>query len=406
MALIKKRSLPAKFALSLTVLGMGMLWMHDTPFGERVVTLRYLILAVAGFISFITPYLLFPDINAKLIQLGNISGKKLLEYLSGRTLILYRYLFLFLVLVMFADFQTPMQNLLLKTVYAVYGILITAGLHFTALNLYLKVGPQSQFWQESERGRELRQKIAEYFKYPIDPGALPSLLNTVAIAAGGMVAVVIATILGQSFGAFAELAVGIVFFAGGYTCFMTGDDLPEKRYYHTNSFFSEFFGSTAEPDSITARRKVEQLWWTPAPLRANVWQFLQQIDRKLPAGRAVAAGHVVVWLIAYQKPDVNFMTGVWALFAISHQLFIILTLQPGFSPNWLLRWMGSAQTWFFSWFWIQVRWIFPLLVSMSVQLYIFGIPGWREQAFIVVVYLVSAATFSAIGAIRLKTSIK
>lgn len=402
LALIKKSSLLRDILATLLTIAIGVGWVYDLPIGERVITVRYLILAAAGFIAFITPYLLFPDSNAKLIQLGNISGSNLLRYLSDKTFRFYKFFYLFIFVLMFSDFNTPFQDIGSKLIYSLYTSFMIAGLHYGALYLYLQVGPQSQFWQESERGQELRKKIAEYAKYPMDPGAIPSLINTVVLAGFGMTLLVVTTMLGNKFGPVLELVLGLLVFVSGLIIFFRFSSVPEKRFYHTNSFFSEFFGDAVGEDSITARRKVDQLWWVPVKIRANVWQFLQQTDRKLPAGRVVAAGHILVWLVAYQRPDEQFLLGVWALFAVSHQLFILQTIQSAFSPNWLLRWMGSAKSWFFSWFWMQIRWILPLAVSMTAQLFIFGAPEWKDQGVVLIIYLTSAAVFSAGGTIRLR----
>lgn len=405
MALIKKTSLLRELLWTLLTIVIAGSWVYDLPVEERVITLRYFILAAAGFIAFVTPYLLFPDSNSKLIQLGNISGSKLLNYLSAKTIRFYKYFFLFIFILMFIDVGTPAEEIESKLIYSFYAIFMIAGLHFSALYAYLRVGPQSQFWQESEKGRELRRKVAEYAKYPIDPGAIPSLINTVVLAGLGMVLLVMSTAFGNTFGPLSESITGFVLFILGLTLFYRFSTIPEKRFYQTNSFFSEFFGDSAGEDTITARRKVEQLWWVPAVLRANVWQLLQQTDRKMPAGRVVAAGHILVWLVAYQKPDPQFMLGVWALFAVSHHLFILQTMQNTFSPNWLLRWMGSVKSWFFTWFWMQIRWVLPLIVSMSTQLFIFGVPGWSDQILVLLIYLGSAVVVSSTGVARLKQSI-
>jgi hypothetical protein len=379
--------------------------MHDAAIEERIITLRYLMLGAAGFISFVTPYLLFPDSKSKLVQLGNISGRKLISYLFNRTFSYYLYVYLFILATLFADSGTTSSDLIVKASYSVYALLYISGLHSLALYMYLKVGPQSQFWQESEKGRDLRFKLANYFKYPMDPGAIPSLVNTVILALFGMLIIIIGTVAGNSFGFAAEVALALIVFLIGGAIYFAGNRLPERKYYHTNSFFSEFFGSTEGEDTITARRKVEQLWWVPSPIRANVWQYLQQIDRKIPAGRAVASGHVLVWLVAYQKPDINFMIGVWTLFAVTHHLFILLTMQRNFSPHWMLRWLSPIKSWVFSWFWMQVRWLLPLVISMNAQLFIFGVPRGSDQLFIIAVYLTSALAVAFVGGFRLKKSI-
>ncbi len=405
LALKNNQPLLFKVSITLIAFAMGVSWMHDAAIEERVVTLRYLMLGAAGFISFVTPYLLFPDSNSKLVQLGNISGKKLTSYLFNRTFSYYLYFYLFILATLFADSQAAGSGLILKFSYSVYALLFISGLHCFALYLYLKVGPQSQFWQESEKGKELRFKLANYFKYPMDPGAIPSLVNTVVLALFGMLFVIIGTVAGNSIGIIAEVGLSLIVFLIGGSVYILKNRSPERKYYHTNSFFSEFFGTSEGEDTITARRKVNQLWWVPSPLRVNVWQYLQQIDRKIPAGRAVAAGHVLVWLVAYQKPDINFMVGIWTLFAVTHHLFILLTMQRNFSPHWLLRWLSPLKNWVFSWFWMQIRWLLPLIISMNAQLFVFGVPRSSDQLFIIAVYLASALTVAVAGGIRLKKSI-
>ncbi len=405
MALKNNQSLIFRVLISVVAVATGVSWMHDAAIEERIITLRYLMLGAAGFISFVTPYLLFPDSKSKLVQLGNISGRKLISYLFNRTFSYYLYVYLFILATLFADSGTTSSDLIVKASYSVYALLYISGLHSLALYMYLKVGPQSQFWQESEKGRDLRFKLANYFKYPMDPGAIPSLVNTVILALFGMLIIIIGTIAGNSFGFAAEVALALIVFLIGGAIYFAGNRLPERKYYHTNSFFSEFFGSTEGEDTITARRKVEQLWWVPSPIRANVWQYLQQIDRKIPAGRAVASGHVLVWLVAYQKPDINFMIGVWTLFAVTHHLFILLTMQRNFSPHWMLRWLSPIKSWVFSWFWMQVRWLLPLVISMNAQLFIFGVPRGSDQLFIIAVYLTSALAVAFVGGFRLKKSI-
>jgi hypothetical protein len=405
LALKNNQSLIFRVLISVVAIATGVSWMHDAAIEERIITLRYLMLGAAGFISFVTPYLLFPDSKSKLVQLGNISGRKLISYLFNRTFSYYLYVYLFILATLFADSGTTSSDLIVKASYSVYALLYISGLHSLALYMYLKVGPQSQFWQESEKGRDLRFKLANYFKYPMDPGAIPSLVNTVILALFGMLIIIIGTVAGNSFGFAAEAALALIVFLIGGAIYFAGNRLPERKYYHTNSFFSEFFGSTEGEDTITARRKVEQLWWVPSPIRANVWQYLQQIDRKIPAGRAVASGHVLVWLVAYQKPDINFMIGVWTLFAVTHHLFILLTMQRNFSPHWMLRWLSPIKSWVFSWFWMQVRWLLPLVISMNAQLFIFGVPRGSDQLFIIAVYLTSALAVAFVGGFRLKKSI-
>lgn len=383
-----------------------MVWVGDYSLKERVVTLRYFLFTISGFVAFVTPYLLFPDSNTASIQLGNLRGKNMMKYLVFKLWKFHWPLILLFVIILFGDIQTPFDNLVEKSIYAGYSILFFIGLNLISLPRYLQSGMDSQFWQESEKGRDMRKKFADYFKYPLDPGSIPSLINTLIVTGIGMITIVIAASAADIFNPLIELLIGSLIVMVGFRMLMKSAVNPEQSFYSTNAFYRDFFGSDPEGEHVVERRKVDQLWWVPSKIRANVWQFLQQIDRKIPAGRAVAIGHFFIWFMAYQRPSEEFITALWIFFALAHQLFIMLTLQPSMAPGWLLRWIGSEMNWFFSRIWMQLRWLVPLTVSMNVQLFIFGLPGWSEQLFVISVFLISAIIVSGVGVVQLKRDLK
>ncbi|MCC5915296.1 MAG: hypothetical protein JJU46_13040 [Balneolaceae bacterium] len=391
--------------VALIVLAMGLSWTGDYSAGERIVTVRYLLFALSGFIAFATPYLFFPDKNTPILQQGNMRGGAFLGYLMQKQSRFYSPFCFLLAVLLFGDLNDPTGSLGLKAGHFIYAVTFTTALNLMALSRYVKSGRDSQFWQESEKGREMRRKVAYYFKYPIDPGSIPSLINTLLLTTAGMVIVIAGALLESLPGAIAEPVTGLLFLAFGAAMTMKLRDEPGRHFYPTNAFFSEFFGGGAKEDSVTERREAEQLWWVPSPIRANVWQFLQQTDRRIPAGRVVAAGHALVWFIAYQRPEEEFLTTIWVLFAISHHFFVLLTMQGSISPSWLHRWMGSPFSWLMSRFWMQVRWILPLVVSMSTQLFVFGVPGFAAQGLVLAVFLTTGFALASLGAFRLKREV-
>lgn len=389
-----------------TVIGLGLIWSGYHSMETRIITLRYFLFTIAGFIAFVTPYLLFPDTKTTMIQLGNLKGKALVSYLLKK-LNRYHWPFLLLFVVMlFGDLDQPADNIILKGVYFLFSILFFAGLNMMALTRYIQSGIDSQFWQESEKGREIRRMMANNFKYPIDPGSIPSLLNTLLITSLGMIAIVLAALFAEVMGFASVIIIGLIVFLIGAIMLIQLIKNPERSFYSTNAFYREFFGSDLEGETVVERRKVDQLWWVPKKLRADVWQFLQQIDRKIPAGRIVAVGHLFLWFIAYQRVSGEFLTVLWILFGVAHQLFILLTLQQSMAPGWLLRWMGSGLKWFLGRVWMQFRWIIPLLLSMNAQLFVFGVPGWREQTVVIIFFLISAVILSGVGVVQLKRDLK
>lgn len=383
--------------IALMTLFLGLFWVGESALENRLVTTRYLLLILVAMTAFSTPYLLFPDRNSTMLQLGNISSDRLLLYLIKRILKLIWPIYLLLIVLMFGDVLTFDQYLVSKVSGFLSAILLFTGLLLISIVRYVKSGLDSQFWKESEKGRDLRKKMADYFKYPIDPGSIPSLINTVLIAIAGSVAVVITAIIGQSMNELGVVLFSFIFFGGSVGFVYKNTGLLLKNYYASNAFFLEFFGSNLKGEDVTSKHEVRQLWWVPSQLKTHVWQFLVQLDRKIPAGRVVFAGHLLIWFLAYQKPDPEFITVVWILFALLHHLFIVLTFQAEMSPGWLHRWLASKWVWLISRFWMQMRWLIPLLLSMNLQLFVFGTPGYEIQFLTVSLYILFSMVISAYG---------
>lgn len=406
-ALKKKKNSYLRILLFLSVIALGLFWTGTHSLEERIVTVRFFLFALSGFIAFSIPYLFFPDPNASLMQLGNISGQSLLKYLLEKAISFFSPVIVLIAVMLFGDLQQPAENVPVKVLYFIMASMFTSGLLLFSVIRYLKSGIDSQFWKESEKGRELRKNMADYFKFPLDPGSVPSLINTILIALIGMLTLVVSSILYGLTGPLGELSTGLILFAIGAGTVISVSVELERYYYSSNAFFREFFGATLSGKEDIAERTTDQLWWVPENLKVHVWQFLLQIDRKIPAGRVVGAGHALLWFIAYQKPEEEFITSMWILFGVSHHLFTLMTLNNEMAPKWLLIWIGkgSKNLWLWSRFWLQIRWILPLLLSMNIQLFIFGTPGWIGQSIVLIVYMVSGFIISLAGVMQLRKDV-
>lgn len=392
------------FIIVLTVM-LAFLWNGQSTFDERVVTVRYFLFALIALIAFLTPYILFPDRNVALLQLGNLSGNSIKKYILNKIWRLSWPIFLLIPLMYFVDLQTSSDFLLEKLYYTISSISIFTGVLLISVGRYIKSGESSQYWKEAEK-KEGQENFGFFLKYnQIDPSSLPSLLNTIFIFSIGSVSLVIGSALEQEYSFLAENSLFILILLGGFLFFQKSTKSIVRYFYQTDAFFHEFFGVNLKGDEATVKREVEQLWWVPSRLKMHVWQFLLQLDRRIPAGRAVAAGHMAVWFIAYQRPDPQFLTIVWILFTILHQLFTLMTLQQEMAPYWILRWMDKNTIWTLSRFWMQLRWIVPLLLSMNVQYFIFGLPGFYEQFIVVSLFIIGALFASLFGTMKLKQDI-
>jgi hypothetical protein len=390
---------------TLTVL-FCVLWTGNAGLESRIVTIRYFLIVLSGLLAFIIPHIFFPDRLMPLYQLGNVSRKGIQKLLLKKFTRYSLPIYTAFPIMMFADLQAPVENLFIKLIYTLTAILFYTGIGYFSLSRYIKCGQESQFWKESEKGRTLRRKVADYLKYPLDPGAIPSLINTIWITILGIGSITLAAYAGFILSPVFELFTAIIISVLGLGLMLRTEKEIDRSFYSTNAFFREFFGETLSGDDVTEQRKVEQLWWVPKSIKAHVWQFILQQERILPAGRLIAAGHLAILFIAYQRPDETFITWLWVIFALLHHLLIALTFRTDVSPPWLHRWMGDKKAWFTARFWMQIRWVIPLLTGMNVQYFIFGTPNFYSQAYVIVTYLGAAVVISLTGQATLNRDFK
>lgn len=394
---IIKPNLIARALLLLAITIGSFFWVWQESIGERIVTLRMFIFFISGFIAFAMPFILFPDRYTSVNQLGNISGNRLMLHLYKRSSFLFNSCIVIFAVVCFGDVHTPTENLITKAAYFVIGTVLFSGLYLIALARYTRNGIQSQYWKESERGKEIRRQVADYLKYPMDPGSIPSLITTLMVTVLGMIAVSIGALLSSGFGAIGESIPAVAVLVLGWFSFQkTGRDI-ERYYYATNGFFREFFEETVSGKEEKSGIRVPQLWWVPKQLKPGVWALLVQLDRKFPAGRVLVIGHMIAWFIAYQRPGEEVMTTVWLLFALLHHAIIVFSFSDEFAPLWWQRWTGSASTWVCVRAWIQFRWILLLAGSIYVNSLIFGYPGYAQQGTVLAVYIISAFVVATAG---------
>lgn len=373
---------------------IGLLWAGYDSVEERVVSIRMFLFFGSALIAFITPYMLFPDPYCPTLQLGNIGKRELFSHLLHRAGLLWWGAVLFMAVVCFGDLTQPLSGLQTKTFYFLYGTLFFSGLMSYSLSRYTRSGKSSQFWKESDRGRELRGKMGEYFKYPVDPGSIPSFINTVVVGGLGMLAVSVGATLYGTFGSVFEGVIALFLIVLSLLAYRKQLSDLVSDYYASNAFFNEFFGETIAGKESESKIEVEQLWWVPPAIKSHVWALLLQLDRKFPAGRLLFVGHVLIWLLSYQRPPEDVMISAWLLFALFHHVIIVISLSDRYAPGWFRRWIGSPAQWIFTRLWIQFRWILILVVSMLFNSLIFGHVSYLAQGGITLFYIGSAALIS------------
>lgn len=362
-------------------------------------TVRYLLFAWVALLAWILPYITFPDPKTGLWQLLNRSGRWYHRHLLRR----HRYLVtggMLLLLATVMDgpdgFRFGMEALWV----VLYGFGILLGIWWLAAADLIGIGARSQYWQESDEGRKLALKVAAIAKYPVDPGSFPTLISTVRLALVGMGGVVAGAWIYSVAGSQGELAISILILLVGAFRYGFKQKRAAAYYYQTNAFFSEFFSPPRTTGDGERELAPNQLWWIPSSLRIHAWALLVQLDRTLPAGRALLVGHLLIWILAYSGADGGQLWIFWCGFALLHQAWILPTSSSDLAPAWLLRSLATPWQWLQVRFWMQVRWVLPLLASAGVMQWLFGPFGSGSLPGLAGVYLLATLVTAAAVTVR------
>ena len=348
----------------------------------------------SALIAFITPYMLFPDPFAVVLQLGNADGGGIFRHMLKRSDAIWTGAIVSISVVCFGDLNTPFSDLETKGFYFLVGSLFFSGLMGYSISRYARSGEKSRFWKESEKGRDLRARMGEYFKYPIDPGSIPSFINTALVGGLGMIAVTVGAALYGGNGPAYEIIPALFLMLLAVYSLSQLRSMAVRNFYGTNSFFNEFFGETIAGKEAESKIQVNQLWWVPSSIKSHVWALLLQLDRKFPAGRLLFVGHLLIWLLSYQRPAEQTMISAWFLFALFHHAIIFISLSDEYAPAWFRQWIGSSAQWVMVRLWIQLRWVLILAVSIWVNSLIFGHVSYAVQGGIIIFYVLSAGFIS------------
>ncbi len=403
---INRNSILLKAVSILLIALIGFLMAGDSTLNEKLLSIRMMLYLGSGLVAFAIPYILFPDRNITIYQLGNSSPDELRNHIWKRCKTIWLMILWLLFVVVFTDIRSPFGQLTDKVLIFIYGTSFFTGLLYYSISRYFQIGRHSQEWQEGKKGAEIRKKMADLAKFPLDPGSIPSLLNTIVITAGGMLLVVTGAFVSGNFGITGETAVGLIILTGGYISWKMTNREADVHFYATNAFYREFFGTDIKGDEQFQPLAVNQLWWVPPVIRVHVWALITQLDRKLPTGRIIAIGHFIVWIVAYQRPGEDVLTGAWVLFIIAHSILLLPTSDRAIMPQWWQQLLDKPAVWMSVRFWMQLRWILPLLLSCNVMYLFFGTPDFGLQAWFVLLYLAVHLVISALITYRMHTTVE
>ncbi|MDG5766079.1 hypothetical protein QA596_01285 [Balneolales bacterium ANBcel1] len=383
-SLPKKNVSPGRRVTSLMpgfMLLLALGWMgHDLPLEERIVLFRYLAMAFAGVMAFITPHLLFPDADKTLILQLNLSPRKLFLHHCVKLRPLWGFAMAALLLTAFGDAVSPAADTARKLQLLGTGALALSAIMLYALYRFVTIGGLSQRWHEGKIGRRAFDSMEKIGKgSPVSAGMYPTFISTILVTFAGMMIVVIASAIPHPLLAILPYAA----FAGyaGTQLYRAGRRY-DRLYYQSDAFYDELFTnpSTGLRDSREPAR-YEAIYWVPGRWRPAVWSQLIQLDRKRPMGRIIALLTFTYWLLIWLGVPESWHA-LWLVFwVMAKNLLAWPASDRRISPPMFHWWMMPPRDWVIVRFFMQVRWTLALFLTVAAAAVMSGAVGWTDVWF-------------------------
>ena len=359
------------------VLLSALLWLsHDLALDERIVLFRYLGMAFAAGMAFITPHLLFPDGDKTLILQINPSPRRLFVHHLVKLRAIWLYGLVAAAVIAFGDSAGPAQEFHEKTRLFATGAVALTAIMLYALYRFVTIGGSSQRWNEGKSGRRLFESLDAVGKStPVDAGMFPTFLSTIMVTFVGMMSVVASAAIPHAAGA----VVPFVLFLGYAGYRLTGQIRRYDRlYYQSDAFYDELFtnpaagtGESREPASY------ESVYWVPQRWRAAVWTQIVQLDRKRPMGRIIALLTFTYWLLIWLGTPESWHAGWLMFWVLAKNMLAWPVSGAAVSPPVFHWWMMPPGQWLVVRFFLQIRWTLALLLTVSAAALFSGNVGWN-----------------------------
>ncbi len=366
---IPGRHVPAARRITALVPGLvllsALLWLsHDLVLEDRIVLFRYLAMAFAACMAFITPHLLFPDGDKTLILQINPSPRRLFLHHLVKLRGIWLYGLAAAAVIAFGDSAAPGQDFHDKTRLFGTAIIALTAIMLYALYRFVTIGASSQRWNEGKAGRRLFETLDSVGKStPADAGMFPTFLSTILVTFAGMMSVVLSAAIPH-----AVLAVLPFVLFLGFAGYRLGREVRsyDRLYYQSDAFYDELFTNPATGTKESRQPATyESIYWVPERWRAAVWTQIVQLDRKRPMGRIIALLTFTYWLLIWLGTPVTWHAG-WLLFWIIAKNMLAWPVSvSAVSPPLFHWWMMPSGDWMIARFFLQIRWTLALLLTVS-----------------------------------------
>ncbi len=366
----------AAAALLLAVLCyMSVLLAMEAAVETRVVLLRYWMLITTAVFAVLPPHALLPDPYVAVLQRVNLSPTRLLRHQLGRWLPVVGAALIPGILLALVDIQTPTEALGTKLIHLAEGSLVVVGAGIYAFERYATLGPRSQAWQEGRLGggyRRMKKHASASGLLAVPDGLVPAVMATPRIFGVAIIAIVAGAYLGLVHPV-AVILPGALLFARAFQRLWQHRPAYDHAFYATSAFYREIFQS--EGSARVADREpipYDAVYWVPRWLKPAVWASLRQMDRRLPLGRFVIVGHVLLWFLFFQDAAMNAISTYLVLFLLAKNAAVYVLTRRGLAPQAFHLTIQAPLRWVATRFFVNLRWTLSVLLSLLLVAFFDG----------------------------------
>lgn len=341
---------------------------NDADLPTRIVRLRYWSLFAGSAFAVAVPHVLLPDPNVYVLQLVNARPRSLLLHQLTMWIPLVGVFAFPALLLAFYVPGTMTHGLSVRSLHGLASLFVIVGIGLYSFERYATIGQVSQDWQEGRRGRTwktVREHGPLGFSLGVPTGLIPAVTATGRIFLVAVLVVLASALMRPLTADTLVWLPGLLLLLWSAYRLRGGMPAFDRHFYSTNAFYREIFRTDGRARMSDSRPlPYEALYWVPTRWRPHVWVSLRQLDRRLPLGRFVALGHALFWILIYQEAASTVVAAYLFIFSAAKNGVVVLLSTPPFAPQPFQLMHQSTVGWTVTRFFVNLRWTFPLLLSL------------------------------------------
>jgi hypothetical protein len=337
---------------------------------EIQIVVRFFYFLQVSLFAFLTSWILFPQTSMWLTQSLNPTLSEISKILFGRTVVMTigSIIFLGAAILGAQDVDFGIRIFVLIDV-----LIFSSGLTVFAMSRFLRIGSNSQLWQEGRKGVAFMNYMKEAGSggAGVPSGAVPTIMATSLVAIIGMMSIVFQSWVQGVSGLFIPGIAGLVLLVPGLRTVLTYLPTIDSEFYHSHGFYNELFRNPGgRADGGREPIPIASLYWVPFWLKPATWLTFRQLDRKLPLGRLLVLIFIVYWgLIKASILDSQALILLPIVIIAAKNMVLFAIDNQSYSSLWYSRTFGSGVLWFGVHVATGIRWLIPVQFFLALTVW-------------------------------------